>query len=78
LVTVVGLSFGGLLGGSVITETVFSWPGVGFLAVQAVNNRDFALVQASVIVLAICVVLCNLLVDLVYPIIDPRISAQAA
>jgi peptide/nickel transport system permease protein len=76
-VTVVGLSFGGLLGGSVITETVFAWPGVGFLAVQAVNNRDFALVQASVVVLAMCVIACNLLVDLVYPIIDPRIAARS-
>jgi ABC-type dipeptide/oligopeptide/nickel transport system permease component len=75
-VTIVGLSFGQLLGGAVITETVFAWPGVGFLAVQAVNNRDFALVQASVVVLAFCVVACNLVVDLLYPILDPRIASS--
>lgn len=73
-VTIVGMSFGQLLGGAVITETVFAWPGVGFLAVQAVNNRDFSVVQACVIVLAVCIMVCNLAVDLLYPVIDPRIA----
>lgn len=76
-VTIVGMSFGQLLGGAVITETVFAWPGVGFLAVQAVNNRDFAVVQACVIVLAVCIMVCNLAVDLLYPVIDPRIAAHS-
>ena len=73
VVTMVGLTFGRLLGGSVITESVFSWPGVGRLAVQAVSARDFPLVQASVVVFALWIVLANLIVDLLYAFLDPRI-----
>ena len=73
VVTMVGLTFGRMLGGSIVTETVFSWPGVGRLAVGAVSARDYPVVQASVIVLSIWIVLANLIVDLIYAFIDPRI-----
>jgi peptide/nickel transport system permease protein len=73
IVTYIGLQFGTLLGGAVIVEQVFSWPGVGQLALGAVNQSDFPLVQASVIVLATMLILVNLLVDLSYVFIDPRI-----
>jgi peptide/nickel transport system permease protein len=73
VITVVGLQAGTLLGGSVITETVFAWPGVGRLTVQAIYNRDFPVVQAAVSVLAITFVSINLMVDLLYAVIDPRI-----
>ena len=73
VVTMVGLTFGRLLGGSVITESVFAWPGVGRLAVQAVSARDFPLVQASVVIFALWIVLANLIVDLLYAFLDPRI-----
>jgi peptide/nickel transport system permease protein len=73
VVTVVGLTFGGLLGGAVVTETIFSWPGVGQLAVQAISNRDTNLVQAIVVVVAILFTLVNLVVDLLYAWINPTI-----
>jgi peptide/nickel transport system permease protein len=73
LVTVIGLEFGILLGGAVITETIFAWPGVGRLAVDAIFSRDYPLVQAIVAVLATLFVLINLAVDLVYTYLDPRI-----
>jgi len=74
VVTYVGLQFGTLLGGQVIIEQVFSWPGVGQLALGAVNQNDFPLVQASVLVLATLLVLVNLLVDISYAFLDPRIQ----
>jgi peptide/nickel transport system permease protein len=73
VLTVMGVTFGRLLGGAVVTETVFSWPGVGSLAVEAVSSRDFPLVQASVFVLALGIVLVNLALDVSYPMLDPRI-----
>jgi peptide/nickel transport system permease protein len=73
LVTIVGLEFGILLGGAVITETIFAWPGVGRLAVDAIGSRDYPLVQAIVAVMATIFVLINLAVDLVYTWLDPRI-----
>jgi ABC-type dipeptide/oligopeptide/nickel transport system permease component len=73
VITIVGLELGTLLGGAVITETIFAWPGVGRLSVQAIYNRDYPLVQASVFVLASIFVLVNLAVDLVYTLLDPRI-----
>jgi peptide/nickel transport system permease protein len=73
IITIVGLELGTLLGGAVITETIFAWPGVGRLSVQAIYNRDYPLVQASVFVLASTFVLVNLAVDLVYTYLDPRI-----
>jgi peptide/nickel transport system permease protein len=74
VVTIVGLELGTLLGGAVITETVFSWPGIGLLAVQAIGGRDYPVVQAVIIVSALCFVLINLIVDLLYTRLDPRIS----
>ena len=73
LVTIVGLEFGVLLGGAVITETIFAWPGVGRLAVDAIFSRDYPLVQAIVAMLATLFVLINLVMDLVYTYLDPRI-----
>jgi peptide/nickel transport system permease protein len=73
IVTIVGLQFGGLLGGAVITETVFAWPGVGRLAVNAVQQRDFPVVQAVTVVIALAFSLINLAVDLLYARLNPRI-----
>jgi ABC-type dipeptide/oligopeptide/nickel transport system permease component len=73
LVTMIGLEFGFLLGGVVVVETVFSWPGVGRLVFNAINQRDIPVVQAAVIVLATGFVLLNLAVDLLYARLDPRI-----
>src|SRR5713101_729504 len=73
LVTIVGLEFGVLLGGAVITETIFAWPGVGRLAVVAISSRDYPLLQPIVAMLATLFVLINLLMDLVYTYLDPRI-----
>jgi len=73
LVTVVGLQFGTLLGGAIVVETVFSWPGVGTAAVTAIGARDYSLVQAVVLVLSVFFVLVNLLIDVLYAYIDPRI-----
>jgi peptide/nickel transport system permease protein len=73
LVTVIGLQIGTLLGGAVVVETVFSWPGVGTTAVTAIGARDYALVQAVVLVVSVFFVAVNLLIDLLYAYIDPRI-----
>jgi peptide/nickel transport system permease protein len=73
VVTVVGLQVGALLGGAVITEEVFAYPGIGRLAIQAISNRDFAVVQAFVIFLAVLIVGINLAVDLSYTVLDPRV-----
>lgn len=73
ILTVVGLEFGSLLGGAVVTETVFAWPGVGGLTINAINNRDYQVVQGIVILLGVVFVLLNLGVDLVYAWLDPRI-----
>ncbi len=76
VVTVVGLQVGYLLGGAVVTETVFAWPGIGRLVVQSILARDFPVVQASVLILAVTFVLVNLVTDLLYGVLDPRISVQ--
>ena len=73
VVTMAGIELGLLLGGTVITETVFSWPGVGLLTVQALQNNDFPVVQAAVFLLAFIFVFINLLVNLLYAWLDPRI-----
>jgi len=74
VITVVGLQVGYLLGGSVVTETVFSYPGMGLLAIQAIRGRDMPVVQAFVICTAVVIVLINLLVDLLYTYLDPRVK----
>ena len=76
VVTMIGLQLGTLLGGAVVIETVFAWPGVGDLAVKAIAQRDFPLVQATVLVVALGFVAMNLLVDLLYLWLDPRIRYQ--
>src|SRR4030095_9465875 len=73
IVTIVGIELGTLFGGSVITETIFAWPGVGRLSVQAIFNRDYPVVQAAVFLLASTFVIVNFLVDIVYTYLDPRI-----
>ncbi|MBX9974701.1 ABC transporter permease [Cytobacillus firmus] len=74
VVTIMGLQVSHLVSGALITETVFSWPGLGLLLVQAVNGRDMAVVQAAVFVIAILVIVVNLLTDIVYRVLDPRIN----
>jgi ABC-type dipeptide/oligopeptide/nickel transport system permease component len=74
VVTIVGMELGTLLGGAVITETIFAWPGVGRLAVQAIYNRDYPVVQAAVFLLASIFVLVNLVVDILYTYLDPRVK----
>ena len=76
IVTVVGVQAGYLLGGAVLTETVFAWPGVGLLMVQGILARDFPLVQGCVLVIALTFVLINLAVDLLYAWLDPRIQYE--
>jgi peptide/nickel transport system permease protein len=76
VVTMTGILAGELLGGSVVTETVFSWPGVGRLIVQAMEAKDFPVVQAGVMVIATTFVIINLLVDLLYGVLDPRIRRR--
>lgn len=73
LVTMVGMDFGALLAGTVVTETVFAWPGVGRLIFMAINQRDFPLIQAAVFLIALIFVVTNLAVDLSYAYLDPRI-----
>ena len=74
VVTMIGLEFGFLLGGVVVIETVFSWPGIGRLVFNAINQRDIPVVQASVIVLSVIFITLNLIVDLIYVRIDPRVK----
>lgn len=73
VVTIVGLQFGALLTGAIITETIFSWPGIGRLVIQAIRLRDYPLVQGSVLAIAMTYILLNLITDLVYAALDPRI-----
>ena len=73
IITIVGLQLGTLLGGAVVTETVFSWPGIGRLAIQSIMNRDYPVVQSAVLLVAGSFVLVNFLVDLAYGWLDPRI-----
>lgn len=76
IVTLVGLQLGYLVGGSVIIEQVFGIPGLGHLLVQSIFNRDFPVVQAAVLILSLSIVLANLLTDLTYPYLDPRIRHE--
>ncbi len=72
-VTILGLQFGALLGGAVVVETVFAWPGVGRLMIQSIEKRDFPVVQAAVVLFAFFFVTINLIVDIIYGFLDPRI-----
>jgi peptide/nickel transport system permease protein len=76
VVTILGLQFGAVLTGAVITETIFAWPGIGRLLIQSITFRDYPLVQGCILLIAVTYVLVNLLTDLVYGILDPRIRYQ--
>lgn len=77
IITMIGMRFGRLLGGAVVVETVFSWPGIGRLIVQAIGNRDYPLVQGSLLIVMIMFILVNLVTDVLYGVIDPRISLES-
>jgi peptide/nickel transport system permease protein len=72
VVTITALQFGTLLGGSVVTETVFAWPGIGRLAIQSIYNRDYPIVQCTVFLSAVAFIVINFTVDLFYGLLDPR------
>ncbi len=76
VVTVISLEFGVMTAGAVVTETIFSWPGVGQLIIQGVSNRDFPLVQASVLVISALYISISFITDMIYLWIDPRIKVQ--
>jgi peptide/nickel transport system permease protein len=76
LITVIGLQFGGLLAGAILTETIFSWPGMGRLVIERILARDYPTVQGAVLVIALIFVLLNLIVDISYAFLDPRIRYQ--
>jgi ABC-type dipeptide/oligopeptide/nickel transport system permease component len=76
IVTITGLQFGTLLGGAVVTETVFAWPGIGRLAIQSIYNRDYPVVQCVVFLSALLFIVINLTVELIYGILDPRIRPR--
>ena len=73
VVTIVGLQFGAVLTGTIITETIFAWPGVGRLLIQSISFRDYPLVQGCILFISFTYVLMNLLTDLTYGFLDPRI-----
>ena len=76
VITIVGLQFGSLLAGTIVTESIFSWPGIGRLAVQAISARDYPLLQGCILVIAVSYVAVNLLTDFVYAVVDPRVRLQ--
>lgn len=76
ILTILGLQFGTLLAGTIVTETIFSWPGIGRLAVQAINARDYPLLQGCILLIAVSYVLVNLLTDFVYALVDPRVRFE--
>ncbi|GHD22929.1 ABC transporter permease [Tianweitania populi] len=76
LITYLGIQFGGLLGGIVVVERVFNWPGLGTLAFQAVADRDYPVLQGVIVVLSLLIVVVNLIVDIAYGLVDPRIRTE--
>jgi ABC-type dipeptide/oligopeptide/nickel transport system permease component len=76
ILTILGLQFGTLLAGAIVTETIFSWPGIGRLTVQAIGARDYPLMQGCILLIAFTYVLVNLLTDAVYALVDPRVRVQ--
>jgi len=73
VITVIGLSVGTLLAGAILTETIFSWPGIGKWMVQAIESRDYPSVQGGLMLIALLVMIVNLIVDLLYGLINPKI-----
>jgi peptide/nickel transport system permease protein len=76
ILTIIGLQFGALLSGAIITETIFAWPGLGRLLIEAIQTRDFPLVQGSVLAIALTYVMVNLITDLLYTAVDPRVRLE--
>jgi ABC-type dipeptide/oligopeptide/nickel transport system permease component len=76
ILTILGLQFGTLLAGAIVTETIFSWPGIGRLTVQAIGARDYPLLQGCILLIAVTYVFVNLLTDAVYALVDPRVRLQ--
>jgi ABC-type dipeptide/oligopeptide/nickel transport system permease component len=76
ILTILGLQFGTLLAGTIVTETIFSWPGIGHLTVQAINARDYPLLQGCILLIAVSYVVVNLLTDMVYAVVDPRVRFE--
>jgi len=76
ILTILGLQFGSLLAGTIVTESIFSWPGIGRLAVQAIGARDYPLLQGCILLIAVSYVFVNLLTDLVYALVDPRVRFE--
>ncbi|KOO41049.1 ABC transporter permease [Priestia koreensis] len=74
IITIIGLQFGLLLGGAILTETIFSWPGIGRYIYEAIGYRDYPVIQSGILIIAILFVLINLIVDLLYAVVDPRIK----
>ena len=78
IITVFGVAFAGLLGGAVVIEQVFTWPGLGSLMLNSVNNRDYPTVQAIMLIYVVAFIAVNLITDISYSIIDPRIRVTGA
>jgi peptide/nickel transport system permease protein len=76
ILTILGLQFGTLLAGTIVTETIFSWPGIGRLSVQAIEARDYPLLQGCILLIAVSYVVVNLLTDVVYALVDPRVRLE--
>ena len=76
VITIIGLQFGTLLAGTIVTETIFSWPGIGRMTVQAIQARDYPLLQGCILVIALSYVMVNLLTDLLYSLVDPRVRVS--
>ncbi|HEV2205325.1 MAG TPA: nickel ABC transporter permease [Candidatus Acidoferrales bacterium] len=76
ILTIIGLQFGTLLAGTIVTETIFSWPGIGRLSVQAIEARDYPLLQGCILLIAVSYVVVNLMTDVVYAFVDPRVRLQ--
>ena len=76
VVTIIGMQFAVLMSGAVVTEIIFTWPGIGWLLVNGILNRDFPVVQASLLIVSVTFILVNLLVDIVYTFLDPRIRYE--
>jgi peptide/nickel transport system permease protein len=73
VLTVVGLQFGALLAGAIVTETIFSWPGIGRLTLTAISNRDYFLVQGCILAIGLTYIMVNLFTDVLYALVNPRI-----
>ena len=74
IISIIGMQFGSLLSGAVITETIFSWNGLGMLLVESIQTRDYPITQACIFIIAISYILINMITDLIYRLVDPRVK----